>query len=180
MHEFVSLKHALTIFGLFSDLLGALLLSIPMIWDTRAAAHAVLKVMKRVKFWLYGYYSPAGIRRMLIFPEDIKEVHTRIITLGASFVIVFGSIMLRLIEIYSFSNKPSVFFLGSSPFLVTIGIVSGVIFTTLTLYFLGKAPRYIARGLIWIARANHERKIGFVGLGILCVGFILQATVNLM
>jgi hypothetical protein len=54
----VDLKHTLTFFGLLSDLLGAALLSIPMIWDTRSAAHTILRTMKRVKFWLYGYANP--------------------------------------------------------------------------------------------------------------------------
>lgn len=48
------------------------------------------------------------------------------------------------------------------------------------LYVLGNSPLYVARALTWVARGNHERRIGFIGLGILCIGFLLQAAVNLM
>jgi hypothetical protein len=174
----VDLKHTLTFFGLLSDLVGAVLLSIPMIWNTRAAAHAILKMMKRVKFWLYGYTNPGTTNRTQIFSRDAQEVHWRIVSVGAVVALCFGVIGFRLIELYAFRTSSSL--LGAKPFWVLFGMSAAVIFAVLALYFVGKLPLYIARALIWIARGNHERRIGFVGLGILCIGFVLQTAVNLM
>lgn len=176
----MDLKHTLTFFGLLSDLLGAALLSIPMIWDTRAAAHSILKTMKRIKFWLYGYTYFDTRNSRPILSKDVQEAHTRIGSIAGVFTISFGIIAFRLIAIFSSSGRATALPFGSSPSLVTIGLSSAVLFTLLFVYFLGKSPLYLARALMWIARGNHERKIGFVGLGILCVGFILQAAVNLM
>jgi hypothetical protein len=175
----MELKHTLTFFGLLSDLAGAVLLSIPMIWDTRAAAHTMLKMMKRIRFWLYGYADPVTNTK-LIFSRDVQEAHGRIMSVGAFFLSCFAIIGLRLVEIFATARPSSSSPFGASPILIEFMLSVGVVSVILTFYFLGRLPLYIARALIWIARGNHERRIGFVGLGILCIGFVLQATVNLM
>jgi hypothetical protein len=176
----LDLKHTLTFFGLLSDLVGAVLLSIPMIWNTRAAAHSILKLMKRVKFWLYGYSSPRASSQRPIFSRDVQEVHERLLPVGIFFILCFGALEFRLIEIFA-SKTPTPFLLyGAGPYLVVLVMFVGFACVILALYGLAKLPLYIALALIWIARGNHERRIGFVGLGILCIGFVLQATVNLM
>lgn len=48
------LKHVLNIAGLSCDLVGAVLLSIPMIWDTRKIAHRIVAELKGIRTELYG------------------------------------------------------------------------------------------------------------------------------
>jgi hypothetical protein len=173
----VDLKHTLTLFGLLSDLLGAALLSIPMIWDTRSAAHTILRVMKRIKFWSYGYANPRySIRREILSQEFQK----RIIQIQLFFLAVFAIIGLRLIQIFVSKTPITSLPFGGNPFWVWTAWGVAALVTGLALYVLGRLPLYLARGLIWTARGNHERRIGFCGLGILCIGLILQAAVNLM
>jgi hypothetical protein len=151
-----------------------------MIWNTRRAAHAVLKIVKMLKFWLYGYTNPHTHPSRQIFSKDVAEVHRRIVVLGAVFVLCFVVISFRLIIIFSLTDQARAAPFGSSPTLIFIGIFTITMFAVLTFYFLGKMPLYVARALMWVARGNHERKIGFLGLGVLCIGFVLQAAVNLM
>src|SRR4051794_460516 len=47
-------RHTLTLIGLFCDLMGAVLLSIPMVWNTHAAAHSVIRSLRRIRHFLYG------------------------------------------------------------------------------------------------------------------------------
>jgi hypothetical protein len=176
----VDLKHTLTFFGLLSDLLGAALLSIPMIWDTRSAAHTILRTMKRVKFWLYGYANPRSSIQGEILSRDVREVHERIIQIQLFFLVIFAIVGLRLIQIFVSKTPISSLPFGGNPFWVWTAMGVVALATGLALWFLGRLPLYLARGLIWTARGNHERRIGFCGLGILCIGFILQAAVNLM
>lgn len=176
----MDLKHTLTFFGLLSDLVGAALLSIPMIWDTRSAAHTILRAMKRVKFWLYGYANPKPFIQREIFSRDARELHDRIIQIQLFVLVIFAIIGLRLIQIFVSKTPVSSLPFRGNPFWVWTAIGVGALVTGSALYILGRLPLYLARGLIWIARGNHERRIGFCGLGILCIGFILQAAVNLM
>jgi len=151
-----------------------------MIWNTRAAAYSILKIMKRVKFWLYGYNSPKASDHRPIFTRDVQEVHARLLPVGIFFILCFGALEFRLIEIYTSITPTHSLLFGAGPYLVVVVMLVGFACVISALYVLAKLPLYIARALIWIARGNHERRIGFVGLGILCIGFVLQATVNLM
>jgi hypothetical protein len=45
---------------------------------------------------------------------------------------------------------------------------------------LTRVPYLTAKLLLWTARGKRERKIGVIGLMVLCMGFILQAWVNLL
>ena len=175
----MDLKHTLTFFGLLSDLVGAMLLSIPMIWDTRAAAHSILKMMKRIRFWLYGY-SNRETNIKLTFSRDVQEVRARIVPVGAFFVLCFGAIGFQLIKVFASATFSSSLPFDASPFWVVLIMCTGVICVVAALYYLGRSPLYVARAPMWIARGNHERRIGFVGLGVLCIGFVFQAAVNLM
>jgi hypothetical protein len=182
----VYLKHALTFFGLLSDLVGAVLLSIPMIWNIRTVVHSILKIMKRIKFFLYGY---SGLSRdKPIFSRDVQEAQARMLSTGVLFACIFGTIALKLMWVYASATKATSLPFGPSTGLVDIIVeiivecimVISFACAVLVLYLLGKLPLYVAHALMWVARGNHERRIGFIGLGILCIGFLLQAAVNLM
>ena len=62
-----------------------------------------------------------------------------------------------------------------------IGLIGlATIFGLVVVVLLIRMPMYFARGLMWVARGNHEKRIGAVGLAILCIGFLLQAVVNIL
>jgi hypothetical protein len=112
--------------------------------------------------------------------RDVREAHERLLLIGIIFSAIFGTVGLRLLEVFVSESPISSLPFGGNPFWVWTAIGGGALVTGFTLYFLGRLPLYLARGLIWTARGNHERRIGLCGLGILCIGFILQAAVNLM
>jgi hypothetical protein len=109
--------------------------------------------------------------------SGVSEAHNTDPTI---FLVVFAIIGLRLIQIFVSKTPITSLPFGGNPFWVWTAWGVAALVTGLALYVLGRLPLYLARGLIWTARGNHERRIGFCGLGILCIGFILQAAVNLM
>jgi hypothetical protein len=172
----MDLKHLLTFFGLFSDLVGAFLLSIPMVWDTRAATHTMVRLLRTIRFFLYG-----NVRRVETPVSQIDEVtHSRIVATGGFFSLLFLVITGRLVQIMVLKNADSPAFFVHDPVLLLIFAMTGALLLGTALYLLVQLPIYFVRSLIWVARGNHERKIGMVGLAVLCLGFILQAWVNVL
>jgi hypothetical protein len=153
-----------------------------MIWNTRTAAHSILRFMKRVKFFLYGYTNVVEQSKQ-IFSRDTQEVHSRIPSIAIFILLCYVVIGIRLIQIYASATKATILradiTVDPTSFAVIV-LLFGSAVSVLILYFLGKLPLYVARALMWVARGNHERRIGFAGLGILMLGFLFQAAVNLM
>ncbi len=183
-------RHILTLFGLTCDLVGAILLSIPMVWNTHAAAHWIVHFLRRLRYFLYGdigsrYRPPLVVRPLHMHQLEalyfLEMVRSRIMAAGLLFGFVFMFIALRLIEVVLIRTHNPVGPLSSEKVLYQLLTVCGVVASlAILMYSLVRAPVTLARSLIWVARGNHERRIGRIGLVFLCLGFLLQAWVNIL
>jgi hypothetical protein len=171
----MNIRHALSILGLICDLWGAILLSIPMVWDTREAAYAIGRLVKKCQQWVYGdsFYDDDFISDMS--PNKKMMVNQQLTIIGLLFAFTFLMKSLRLIGVSLSGSNPGRF----SPYsIINIIFVFGLI--SLVIYKISLIPRLVIWSLMWIAVGKHERRIGFLGVGILCIGFVLQAWVNVL
>ena len=182
-------RHILTLAGLFCDLMGAVLLSIPMVWNTHAAAHSIIRFLRRTRYFLYGdvmsdsraLRHAARMRGEVIDESEIIASMdlARLLAIPTLFVICFIVIEFRLMQVVL--TSPRIGQTGSSDIFYQLLVLAAVITAVAALiYFLLRAPVMLVHGLLWIARGNHERRIGIIGLAVLCVGFLLQAWVNIL
>ena len=103
----------------------------------------------------------------------------RLLAIPTLFVICFIVIEFRLMQVVL--TSPRIGQTGSSDIFYQLLVLAAVITAVAALiYFLLRAPVMLVHGLLWIARGNHERRIGIIGLAVLCVGFLLQAWVNIL
>ena len=165
----------ISIVGLTFDLVGAFLLSIPLVWNLRRAARALLRALFVVRTILFGKIT---YRRNLTHRETIAQ--TRIAATMGVFALGFFLIFVRLVVIYAADEGEVVtfFFMGWR------GFPALVIYMTLFFSFLWLInlvfyfPFLAANILLYIARKRLERVVGVVGLLVLFLGFLLQALVN--
>jgi hypothetical protein len=177
------LRHFLAIFGLLSDLVGAFLLSVPMIWNTRRVALRLIRSVHRTRFYIYG---PAYYRKppppINLGDETVLLTKLRLAAVSTLFMVTFLIIGVRLITVVMSKRSNRVWLtIDSSPDLITsVGFLLIAGAGLLACYCLVRLPEYAARLSIWIVRGNRERNVGIVGLVILVVGFVLQAWLNLI
>ena len=107
---------------------------------------------------------------------DFDELRSRLLATATWFAFLFGVVTWRLVQLALFGGAHSTRdALGQ--LLIAVLVVAGA---ASIIYLLIRAPINLARVLLWVARGNHERRIGAVGLGFLCLGFLFQAWVNVI
>ncbi|RCK37231.1 hypothetical protein [Thalassospira xiamenensis] len=145
----------LSVLGLAFDLIGAFLLSIPMVWSAQGAA-SLCKVFLK--------FLPFRIVRNVESPKFWVELPFSIV----------GSAILQYIVLtndYSFGES----FLEGT--LKPILWMSLIVFSMLNL--ASTSVMMVAGILQRVASGNHDRRIGAIGLILLGAGFILQFIVNM-
>jgi hypothetical protein len=220
----MDLKHWLTLIGLICDLVGAILLSIPMVWNTRAVARMIIRGIRWARSILFlsprtqyrvrnnvatehvsaaancqvdseiredclVYFAHNSITTSpLLSAEQLKDLETaraRLVSVAGVFSLVFLIIEIRLLFIGKLyvGNAVPKFHISAPPMNSFIPLVKAFGFGFLALIgftLLMQLPGLAVRYLVWISRGNRDKRIGMLGLGILCVGFILQAVVNVI
>ncbi|WP_119422601.1 hypothetical protein [Desertibaculum subflavum] len=162
MH-WLDLKGWLSVVGLICDLIGAGMLAIPMLSSAEAVA-------ARITAWR---------RRLLIWHTVQGQLPTRPTILEISFVVM-------LIVMLFFSISKLELFNAQVGWTIARGLREVAIMTILfaTFYLLSTLiSKFIAASLAWVAAGvdrSRERKMGWIGYGILSVGFTLQAVVNFL
>lgn len=183
-------RHILALLGLTCDLVGAVLLSIPMVWNTHAAAHWIVHFLRRLRYFLYGDMESRRRPPLVVRPLHMRQLETlaflemvksRVMAAGLLFSFVFILICLRLVEVVLIPARHPVGPSSSETVLYQLLTVSGVVAGLgILIYWMVRAPVTLARIFIWVARGNHERRMGRIGLVFLCLGFILQAWMNIL
>src|SRR5947209_8140087 len=137
-------KHVLTLLGLLSDLIGAVLLSIPMVWDTHAAAFSLIRFLRSVRYFLYGSERRHKTDSARLDEEIYSRLLATYFVLSLPFLIIVG----RLIQVMIFENAASPEFLVHDPVLLIILIVASVLVVGAVIYFVSRLPR------------SEERRVG--------------------
>jgi hypothetical protein len=150
-----------------------------MIWDLRAVRRALVMRVRKAQLWALGLSRPAplALRKQFYGVAVVKE---RLLALMLLFALLFTVIAGRLIMVTEgYYSLPS----AAAQHLTLLQILIGAclyIAALIGLTVFVQSPRLLAKFISWIVSGRRERKIAFVGLGILCVGFALQAWVNLL
>lgn len=93
----------------------------------------------------------------------------------------FSLIAARLIDVVIFHGGGVYTEIPNTNVFYTVTIILiFAVFPAAFIYRLLRSSVVLARILIWIARGNHEKRIGSIGLIFLLVGFVLQAWVNIL
>jgi hypothetical protein len=169
----MSLKHFLSVFGLFCDLSGAFFLSVPMVWDTKAFVVSLSWLLK----WIFKILGIAWalfafvMYAIIVFSIIAFIIHTVVSFVNPALVEITGHSAyeafpgmrkLREVKFDDFVN---------SIFLCVVIMVSPALIVRLILSFAE-----------WIQAGDkeRERKVGRIGLVILVFGFIAQAIINFL
>jgi len=160
-----------------------------MVWNTHAAAHSVLRFLRRTRYFFYGDLrerrAPPSRHRHgrlsnYLLRTDLQVAHERTLSTALLFAIMFVVILFRLIYVTLLSEPTTLKRPAGDPVFALLLVTVIVAAIAAVAYFLVRAPVTLARALLWVSRGNHERRIGVVGLGILCIGFLIQAWVNVL
>mgnify|MGYP001615665375 CR=1 len=155
-------KGALTITGLSLDLLGAFLLSVPLVWDIDALIKFTDAQASVIRKGLLRTMREGGASR-----------HVVIWATGSLFVLGLAAGGGLAYVLY-----PQLSRWGTEGLLPTIiGMVVGSLVSLITLAAMAGV---LSIWLRWVQKGQHERRVGQVGLFVLCLGFVCQAIVNLL
>ena len=163
----MTLKHFLSILGLFFDLSGAFFLSVPMVWDTNAFVVSLSWLLK----WTY----------------KILRIAVGLFVVFMTWIIGMGICALIIHTAVSVVNPALVGITGHSAYEVFPGMRE-VKFTDLVhrifmFVVIMTSPALILQLILsfaeWIQAGDkeRERKVGRIGLVILLFGFIAQAII---
>lgn len=192
------MKLALVLIGLFADLVGAFLLSIPLLWDAKTASRKIFSKVNKFKRRFIsantyavaqnqldnGSYGKVIIARNPASLVILEEARTRLLSVLAGFLLGFVVIAGRLVAVaepdWSIPNWIAESKTPTPTF--EFGILGAVVplLTFLLVRYFSKIPLCLGRSMYSIAKRKHERRIGVIGLAILCLGFVLQGIVNLI
>lgn len=179
----------LVIAGLLCDLIGAFLLSLPMVWNTRRAAHRLLRMIQKARWFLYGPpYVRIDYERGGRGPAPFAgSVNKRLTAIVSFFSLWFLLSLLRTVYLSLFSGKDFEFYGMKNIGHITLFeyVLSFFISLIMILAIFGtaamisKIPVGVARFFLYVNKGDREQKFGLIGLVILCAGFLIQAYVNL-
>jgi hypothetical protein len=153
----MELKSLLSIAGLSCDLIGAFLLSIPIVWNTRMAGQWIIKQINIVGDTLIAYVISGSV---------LKHPALFLIELG-----LYLSLTAALMKDSQIMGEDPKFWAAALVSMGVLILVQIVLFTAL--FALGLFFQFVSEG-------NRERKFGLLGLAILCIGFAIQAVVNII
>lgn len=186
------------VLGLFFDLFGAFLLSIPLVLNAKKLAHSLLRLVQ--KFRWFFLRPPSYRMKYRLSYSNLNDYSVlvgvnRAIFLKFSFLLGFCFIIIKAIFLSIYNQDYSFFTIELKdkeyhliPNLIEdyeSYILVGVIFISIFLlliiiyYLLSKIPVLFFKFFIFVAKGNHEKKVGVIGLCLLCMGFITQSCVNL-
>lgn len=151
-------KIILSVSGLAFDLIGAFLLSIPMVWSARKAADFIKNLLDRLPFSEYVPYRPVKMRLAILFLTLLL------------FITVFAAYIFMKFDIQVSFGSVSFPFI----YLIALPVALAGSFAAIILFFT-----LLSDGLSYLSDGNHDRRIGAFGLLLLGGGFILQFIVNM-
>lgn len=158
----------LSVLGLAFDLVGAFLLSIPMVWSSGEA----VKFLQRVQSYLRKEFYD----RIDNDDDKISKPTSNIkypLQLFLFFILppLYFSWFIFLFEPPSYISwwkREIINFFVGIPALISF-------FLTLILWIFPTIIRFIS----WVSDGNHDQRLGGLGLILLSIGFILQFIVNM-
>lgn len=157
------------------DLIGAFLLSIPMVWDVDlliGKLDPIHRYMDKISTFLMQIFSWIGVTMGII----------AIIFIGMAFYAVPSfeeqekAVELLVNEgIYTSFSIPDAVIdaAGIAGGILLAGFLCGVVIG-LVLLFLQKIQTFF----IWVKEEQREKRVGMFGLWLLCIGFCIQAVIN--
>ena len=150
-------KIVLSVSGLAFDLIGAFLLSIPMVWSSKDAATLIRKAIRCLPFGVYMPYKPVGYRVFYL------------VLLLITVMMLFGAYYISSMDLLIFFGTH---FPMNNKLALILAIGGGYgVFVLLCLV--------LSDGLSFLGDGNHDKRIGGFGLILLSTGFILQFIVNM-
>jgi len=155
-------RTVLIVAGLACDLVGAFLLSIPLVWNARAAGRLMLRFIWRLRRNVrdYLHWGTNPIRHPILTFIELN---------------LWGAFLALL---YRWYLEPGQTMEDVSWWLLALwGLVAATLtfILNLVLYWL---VRMIGGFFLYVALGDRDKNVGFFGLLILCLGFVLQAWVN--
>lgn len=157
-------KGVFSVVGLGFDLIGAFFLSVPLVWDIDAL----------VKFT----EVQASVVRKGVLRTIREGIASRQVVLWAAaslFVLGLAAGSGLAYVVYAQFTRRGLATQGMLP--TIIGIVAGWLISVAILAVIAGGLSIFLR---WVRRGQHERRVGQVGLLLLCLGFLCQALVNFL
>lgn len=145
----------LSVLGLAFDLIGAFLLSIPMVWSSKDAARFCRRIVDRTGL--------GHLKEYMAFTGNLIMIVSLI---GLPFV---------LWPLYEISIDPA-------NSLFSMYFLTGMFWFGLGLFGWALVDQLMTWTpvVFWVlAKGNHDKRFGALGLLFLCIGFILQFVVNM-
>jgi hypothetical protein len=172
------MKTTLSIAGLICDLVGATLFAVPMIWDVDASLEWLDEKRRSIDELAARFEKPAKAIGIAVLLLDMVAIPMRLF-----------SFLPAIDELKRMGRRgetlPPDVILGAftDPLLLTLffllfaGLVLSLFFNAMTKLSLG-----YHLFLMWVkeAKRDRERHLGYCGLFILCLGFVLQFIMNLL
>lgn len=164
----MGLKGWLSIGGLFCDLFGAFLLSVPVLMEINGFVFCVSNTLRK-------------IRKVRLVLKPLKYVLAIVAAVLQMIWVTHLASMPTAEGLISFQDGRLVLipYTAVFQFLAVLGVVAGLIALYFLVEFLVTQVLAFAR---WIRRGKEarERKVGWIGFGILVAGFFLQAYINFL
>jgi len=160
----IDLKTTLTITGLACDLIGAFLLSIHLFWNVQVFGHTALQWVVRGRNNVSDYLTEKGYLRRPHFILLIIDINILLALLGL------------FIRLYLEPGET----LKDLPWWLPLlwagpAAIIAFIFNLVLYWVLG-----LVLDFLFYAFGGGHNKVGMAGLFLLCVGFSLQAYINLL
>ena len=161
-------RNILIVVGLACDLIGAFLLSIPLVWKSRAVGNSLSRASRSI------------IKRAKTF----RKRHKRNLSVAGIAISLFIAVTLNPVGavIERWIGPLSDLAWWTHLIVISVGTVVNFILMIFALAFLlGTAmglTRELGQFFLYVAKGTRDKTVGIVGLVILCLGFALQTWVN--
>lgn len=159
----------LSLIGLFLDLVGAFLLSIPMVWNVGAACQR----LQRAEKWIQN------IRRYVTCWRHSPSSDVIMTIIGCFSILWLVGFVITIVRVL-FTDFEAIWLdIGCALIILVIAFFGSI---HMVFIALSEVVSSLASFTNWIIRDEpiREKRVGQVGLVLLCLGFTCQAIVHFL